>query len=336
MGKNKSHTKRNAGSNDASSSKKSDLIAVSGLGISSLADDSNVCAVVDEGECAPSSSSAPTRDSGVVIEKDAGGFEDAVGSSNRLSLPNYSENENLGKEEHGGGDALVENNGIKITADAPSSLSADERALTDDTPFIGNLSIELNDDNESEIKNNDEGSKIFLAAPLSDGHDIMHQPSSMIAVQHSAGMHEWNNSDTPNTMRLVSNEESNDNPIPDDRSSSSTGGEDIVCNSTLKVGFDESLYKQQPRALTSNNVDKKRVVTIDEGVTNIGEEQATSDKRKIVRFASALEEVISSFARIDTEVLSGSETRVQWSSVLIRYILNRSCCCKVDRHDGTT
>ena len=250
-----------------------------------------------------------------------------------MSLPNYSENENLGKEEHGGGDALVENNGIKIMADAPSSLSADKRALTDDTPFIGNLSIDLNDDNESEIKNNDEGSKIFLAAPLSDGHDI-----SMIAVKHPAGVQEWNNSDTPNTMRLVSNEESNDNRIPDDRSCSSTGGEDIVCNSTLKVGFDESLYKQQPRALTSNNVDKKRVVTIDEGVTNIGEEQATSDKRKIVRFASALEEVISSFARIDTEATSGSETetRVQWSSVLSRYILNRSCCCKVDRHDGTT
>jgi hypothetical protein len=75
MGKKKSHTKRYPGSNDASSSKKSDLIAASGPGISSLADNSNVAAVVDvEGAPSPSSTSTKT-DSGVVIEKDAGGFE---------------------------------------------------------------------------------------------------------------------------------------------------------------------------------------------------------------------------------------------------------------------
>ena len=292
MGKNKSHTKRNPGSNDASSSKKSDLIAVSGLGISSLADDSNVCAVVDEGECAPSSSSAPTRDSGVVIEKVADGSDNAFGSSNGLIVPNFSGNEN-GIGEHDGGNSVVvvAHNGTNLTADAPSSSYADELALTDDTPFIGNLSIELNDDSESGI----------LTATLSDGNDT-HQPSSMIGVQHPAGVHEWNNSD-----KIASH------------------------------GFDGNQRAQQPRELSSNNVDDKRVVIIDEDVTTI-EEKATRDKRKIVRFASALEVVISSFARIDTEATSGSETetRVQWSSVLSRYILNRSCCCKVDRHDGTT
>lgn len=304
MGKKKSHTKRYPGSNDASSSKKSDLIAVSGLGISSLADDSNVCAVVDEGECAPSSSSAPSRDSGVVVEKVADGSDNAFGSSNGLIVPNFSDNEN-GIGEHDGGNSVVvvAHNGTNLTADAPSSSYADELALTDDTPFIGNLSIELNDDNESGI----------LAASLSVGNDT-HQPSSMIGVQHPSGMHEWNNSETT----LVQGE------VADQIASHG-------------VAFDGNQRAQQPRDLSSINVDDKRVVIIDEDVTTI-EENATSDKRKIVRFASALEVVISSFARIDTEATSGSETetRVQWSSVLSRYILNRSCCCKVDRHDGTT
>ena len=299
MGKKKSNTNHNpSGSKDVSALKKSDAIATSGLGLSSLADNSNVAAVVDEGEC-----DVHTHDSGVVIEKETNGSDDAVGSSNGLILPNFPDNKNGGICEHSGWNSVVAHNGTNLTADAPSSSYADELALTDDTPFIGNLSIELNDDSESGI----------LTATLSDGNDT-HQPSSMIGVQHPAGVHEWNNSETT----LVQGE------VADQIASHG-------------VAFDGNQRAQQPRELSSNNVDDKRVVIIDEDVTTI-EENATSDKRKIVRFASALEVVISSFARIDTEATSGSETetRVQWSSVLSRYILNRSCCCKVDRHDGTT
>lgn len=209
----------------------------------------------------------------------------------------------------------------------PSSEEKLALALTDeDTSFIGNLSMELNDDHEIETISN--------GYPTRNTNDhIMQQPFNVFTEEQN--QHD--------VKGVVGGNEEGSATINEEKRVRWTSAlkEASSFEDTLEKmndehdAIDQSKSDSNSRETSSPRVERSEHNN-DQGVTNIIEEEARSDGLKRVRWTATLEEVMTPSTSFDAEDVCGNGMGEQWIRKMIQNIISRSCFCKVVRNDSTT
>lgn len=279
MGKKKSKAKHHgssSGSGDAKTSlkKAGGIVAASGIANASAGDD-NVVEVVEGAPCSTSTPvvSAAAMTGVLATQADGADGSDVAGGSRSIISPG---NKEMGTEEEDGGNAVVARSTRTTSPNETKMGNASSSAsptLMDDASFVGNLSIELDHDNESESKN----IAVDVATVPSDATDTMQQPSNDI-------------------------EPTQDLPIMEPE--------------TIGDG--------------ANSLELKSIDIENEGEAN------SENRKKVVRWTSTLEEVMSSSKSIKGEEIIDNGEGDQWVRKLIKYMSLRTCCCNVVHHDNST
>lgn len=209
---------------------------------------------------------------------------------------------------------------------SPSSEEKLPVALTDDdTSFIGNLSMELNDDHEIETINNGYPTRNANDHNIQQPFNVFTEEQNQHYVKGVVGGNEEGSA--------TCNEEKRARWISALKEASSPVDPQKV-NDEHDDAIDQTKSDSNSRETSSPRVERSE--HNDQGVTNIIEEEARSDGLKRVRWTTTLEEVMTPSTSFEAEDVSGNGMAEQWIRKMIQNIISRSCFCKVVRHDSST